>query len=340
MRIAIDAMGGDLAPQEIVKGAVAAAGPGVEIVFVGDRPAIEREFAGLAVDPGEAEIVHAEETVAMGEPARTAVRRRRSSIWIACDLVKRGQAQALVSAGNTAATMAIGTVCMGRLPGIDRPAIATVIPTLSGQAVLLDVGANVDCSTTNIAQFAVMGTVYAEAVLGMERPRVGLLSIGEEEIKGNVLTRSSHSALSECGLNFCGNVEGRDIFSGQFDVVVCDGFVGNVVLKVSEGVAEMTFRAIRQEVGRSLLSRIPMLMLRSAFSRLRAKMDYAEYGGAPLLGIQGVCIVAHGRSDARAIASAVRKARQTVDGDVVGKIAGSPLVAGLMDKPNGAQEAL
>jgi glycerol-3-phosphate acyltransferase PlsX len=340
MRIAIDAMGGDYAPRETVKGAVAAADDGLEIVLVGDRQAIGRELCEIGADACHVELVQADETIPMGEPTRTAVRRRRSSIWIAADLVKRGEAEALISAGNTAAAMAIATVCVGRIPGIDRPAIATVVPTLSGQAVLLDVGANVDCSPANIAQFAVMGTVYAETVLGIKRPRVGLLSIGEEEIKGNILTRSSHSALAERGLNFCGNVEGRDIFSGDFDVVVCDGFVGNVVLKVSEGVAEMTFRAIKQEVSRSLLNRIPMFLLRGALSRLRAKMDYAEYGGAPLLGIRGVCIIAHGRSQARAIANAVRKARQTVEGDVVGKIAGSPLVAGLVGKTNGAQEVL
>ena len=339
MRIAVDAMGGDFAPREIVKGAVQAAESGAQVLLVGDEARVEEEFRTLGLPRNGIDIVHAAEVIPMGEHTQQAVRRRGSSIAVACDLVKSGEAQGMFSAGNTAATMALCKIRIGAIPGIARPAIATVLPTRTGLIVILDVGANVDCSATNLIQFALMGSVYAEAVLGIAHPRVGLLSIGEEEGKGNELTRAAYDVIAESGLNFKGNVEGRAIFSGEFDVVVCDGFAGNVVLKVSEGVAEMTMGAIKEEARRSILNRVPMRQLRGVFARVRNRMDYAEYGGAPLLGVRGVSIIGHGRSHARAVANAVIKARQTVEGDVVGRIARSPLIAELGENrtPAGAQ---
>lgn len=320
MRIAVDAMGGDYAPVEIVKGAVLADGShGIEIILVGDRIAIEQE---LAKYPAESlrhiEVKHASEVVAMDEHPANAIRRKSdSSIVVAANLVNSGEAQAMVSAGNTGAAMAVAALRLGRIPGIDRPAIGTVLPTTTGKAVMLDAGANVDCSVENMLQFAVMGKEFAERVLKLPNPRVGLLNIGEEPTKGNELTKATHAQLALMKLNFVGNVDGKDVFRGAADVIVCDGFAGNIVLKIAEGVAEYIFATIKAEMNRSLIRKIGGLLSRPAFKGVKASLDYAEYGGAPLLGVNGVCMIGHGRSDARAVRSAIRAAADAVENEVV-----------------------
>jgi phosphate acyltransferase len=323
MRIAVDAMGGDYAPVEIVKGAVLADGcHGIQIILVGDRTAIEQE---LAKYPPESrrhiEVKHASDVVAMDEHPANAIRRKPdSSIVVAANLVNSGEAQAMVSAGNTGAAMAVATLRLGRIRGIDRPAIGTLLPTASGKAVMLDAGANVDCSVEMLLQFAVMGKEYAERVLKLKNARVGLLSIGEEPTKGNELTKATNAQLSRMNLNFIGNVDGKDVFRGAADVIVCDGFAGNVVLKIAEGVAEFIFSTVRAEMSRSLLRKIGGMLSRSAFKDVKASLDYAEYGGAPLLGVNGVCIISHGRSNARAMQSAIRAAADAVENEVVKRI--------------------
>ncbi len=260
----------------------------------------------------------------MDEHPANAIRRKPdSSVAVAADLVNSGDAQAFVSAGNTGAAMAVATLTLGRIEGIDRPAIGAVVPTTSGRAVMLDSGANVDCSVENLLQFAVMGSEYAERVLKLKKPRVGLLSIGEEATKGNELTKAANARLAKTDLNFIGNVDGKDVFKGAVDVIICDGFAGNLVVKVGEGMAEFMLDILRREMNRSLLYQFGVLLLRPAIRRAKAMLDYAEYGGAPLLGVNGVCIISHGRSDARAIRSAVRAAADAVENDVVKCISAS-----------------
>ena len=325
MRIAVDAMGGDYAPTEIIKGAIEASGRyRIPVTLVGDKESIDRELAKHAAAGLPLEVKHASEVVQMDEQPANAIRRKSdSSIVVAADLVKSGEAQAMVSAGNTGAAMAVATLRLGRIEGIDRPAIGAILPTMSGRAVMLDAGANVDCSVENLLQFAVMGSEFAERVLKIRKPRVGLLSIGEEAIKGNELTKAANARLSQTSLNFVGNVEGKDVFRGAADVVVCDGFAGNIVLKAGEGMAEFVLATLNQEINRGLLYRLGALFLRPALWRAKTKLDYAEYGGAPLLGVNGVCVICHGRSDARAICNAIRAAADAVKNDVVGCISTS-----------------
>ena len=312
MPIAVDAMGGDFAPRQVVEGAVRAAiDDGAAILLVGDRARVEAELARhpeLAAAKPNIEIVHAEEVIGMDEPPTYIRRRRRSSIRICADLVKAGQAQAFVTAGNTGAAMIAAKMIIGMVPGVDRPALAAVFPRAEGYTVVLDVGANVDSKPSHLREFAVMGHCYAQAVIGAKTPRIGLLSIGEEESKGTDLTREVFKALKSTGLNFIGNVEGRDVFNGTVDVVVCDGFVGNVMLKSSEGLAEMIFKMLKEELGSSARTKIGYLFAKPAFARFRARVDYTEYGAAPLLGINGGCFIGHGRSNGRAIQSAIRRA--------------------------------
>lgn len=326
MKIAVDAMGGDFAPVEIVKGAVQAGeGSGAGIILVGDQAAIERELAKYpAASLRHIEVRHASEVVAMDEHPANAIRRKSdSSIVVAANLVNSGEAQAMVSAGNTGAAMAVATLRLGRIRGIDRPAIGTVLPVASGKAVMLDAGANVDCSVEQMLQFAVMGKEYAECVLKLKNPRVGLLSIGEEPSKGNELTKATNAELSKSNLNFIGNVDGKDVFRGAADVIVCDGFDGNIVLKIAEGMAEYIFSTVKTEMNRSLLRKIGGLLSRPAFKGVKASLDYAEYGGAPLLGVNGVCIISHGRSNARAMHNAIRAATSAVENEVVQCISAS-----------------
>ncbi len=314
MRIALDAMGGDNAPHVNVAGAVAAARDyGIEIILVGDNLILRRELLAYPISNLKISIEPASQVVAMGEPPTVALRQKKdSSITRAISLVKEGKAEAVISAGNTGAMMATAKVILGSLKGVDRPAIATLFPTLNTPCVLLDVGANVDCRPQHIFQFAVMGSIYAQHILGKKNPRVGLLSIGEEESKGNELTREAYKLLQKSSLNFMGNVEGKDIYSGKADVIVSDGFTGNVALKASEGVVEMLFSTVRREIMKNILARIGFFLMNKNLKRIYKKLDYSEYGGAHLLGIDGVCIIGHGRSNSNAVKNAVRVAKEFV----------------------------
>ncbi|HEY5648781.1 MAG TPA: phosphate acyltransferase PlsX [Nitrospiria bacterium] len=314
-KIAVDAMGGDNAPEVVVEGAVKAAREyGAEIILVGEADRIHSSLktfdsSGLRID-----IVHSTQKVEMDEPASVVVRRKRkSSIWLATELVKKGEAQAVISAGNSGATMASALYLLGSIPGVERPAIATILPTLKGHSILLDVGANVNCKPLQLFQFAIMGSEYAEWVIKRSAPKIGLLSIGEEETKGNEVTKEALKLLKASSLNFVGNVEGRDIYSGAADVIVCDGFTGNVALKISEGLAEALGKLLRREISSSWTGRLGYLFSRAAFKRFRRKVDYAEYGGAPLLGVNGVSIICHGRSSSKAIKNAVRVAKTLIE---------------------------
>lgn len=314
VKIALDAMGGDHAPAEVVRGAIEAArSPAVEVVLVGDEHRI-REIPGSQNLP----IVHCTQVVEMDEQPALAYRKKKdSSIVVGLNLVKSGKASAFVSAGNTGAVMAASLFVLGRLNGADRPALGTVFPTRSGKAFLLDVGANADCRPIHLFEFAIMGSIYMEKVFGLARPRVGILSIGEEAAKGNQLVQDSHRLLRKSGLNFVGNVEGKDVPQGIADVVVTDGFTGNVAIKVSEGVSELLLGLVKEAVASRLRYKLAGFVLKPALKLAVKRLDYSEYGGAPLLGVDGVSIVAHGRSNAKAIASALRVAGQAVEGGLV-----------------------
>ena len=308
-------MGGDSAPQSAVEGAFrAATEDGLSILLVGDRARVTAELRKLGGDSGGSsriEIVHAEEVVGMDEPAITPIRKkRRSSLRLCAELVKEGRAQAMVTAGNTGAAMAVAKMVIGTVSGVDRPALAAVLPNATGRTVVLDVGANVDSKPIHLREFAVMGHFYAQEVMGTPTPRVGLMSIGEEEGKGTDLTREAYPMLKTAGLNFIGNVEGRDVFNGRADVVVCDGFVGNVLLKSAEALAEMIRRMLREEMANAPGGKLGYVLARTAFERFRERTDYTEYGGAPLLGINGGCFIAHGRSNAHAVQNAIRRAAE------------------------------
>lgn len=318
MRIAVDAMGGDDAPAAIVAGAVEAASTlDVTILLVGDREAISREMRASRRTTASVEIVHTDEAVGMDEAATTPIRRKRkASVRVCAELVRDGQANAMVSAGNTGATMIAAKMVLGTIEGVDRPALATVLPNRTGRTVLLDVGANVDSRPRQLREFAVMGHSYAQEVLGTPAPRVGLLSIGEEEEKGSDLTRKVYQVMETAGLNFIGNVEGRDVFNGHADVVVCDGFVGNVLLKGAESIAELMGMMLREELTRGWRDRVGALLARKALARLRRRTDYSEYGGAPLLGVNGGCLIGHGRSNPRAVLNMIRRAKEFAEADL------------------------
>lgn len=318
MRIAVDAMGGDYAPREIIKGALQAVEEyKLAVVLVGDEDRLKSELGACGAS-GLVSIVHAPEVVDMREHPAVAVRRKKnSSIVRATQLVKNGEADALISAGSTGAAMASALLGLGRIKGIDRPAIVGVLPNEKGATVLLDVGANVDCKPHNLLQFAVMGYIYSNKILGVSNPRVGLLSNGEEETKGNEATLAAYPLLSNAGINFIGNVEGRDIFRGTVDVIVCDGFVGNIVLKAGEGLASSLFKMMKEEITKSWLAKMGTVMAEPALKGFQRRLDYAEYGGAPLLGVNGVSIICHGSSTAKAIKNAIRVARESVDNHLV-----------------------
>jgi glycerol-3-phosphate acyltransferase PlsX len=310
MKIAVDAMGGDHGPGVVVEGAVIAAKEfGASVILVGDEAAIYGELARLDPRDLAVEVHHASQVIGMGETPSVALRRKRdSSLRVAAELVRAGEASAFVSAGNTGAAMAISMFVIGVLRGIDRPAIAAVLPNLKRYTVLLDVGANVAPKPWHLFQYALMGNVYARDILGLDAPRIGLLSVGEEEGKGNELTKEVFEHLKESSLNFVGNVEGRDIYNGHCDVVVTDGFTGNVALKISESLAEMLGAMIKEELTRDLRSRLGAVLAVPAFGRFRRRVDYTEMGGAPLLGIDGAAIICHGASPVKAIKNAVRVA--------------------------------
>ncbi len=313
MRIAVDAMGGDFAPREIVRGAVTyAASNADEVILVGDVPRIEAEISEFGRGhPASVSFVDAPEVIEMGEHPAAALRaKRRSSIRVATDLVRDGLADALVSAGSTGATMAAAVFRLGRIDGIDRPALAAHLVTASGPILILDVGANVDSEASNLVHYAVMGSIYSEQVLKVSRPRVGLLNIGEEAEKGDALTREAYPRLQESGLNFIGNVEGNDMIGHVADVVVCDGFVGNVVIKFFEGLTSYIFRSLRTDLQQGPIAPLALLALKPGFDRMKHRFDYEQYGGAPLLGVRGVSIVTHGRARARMLENAIRVASE------------------------------
>jgi glycerol-3-phosphate acyltransferase PlsX len=314
MRVAVDAMGGDHAPQEIVAGAVAAAKDfGTEVILVGPTARLREELRIAGAESLPIRVEEAPEVVEMAEaPAMALRRKRRSSILLAVELLKRGEADAMISAGNTGAAMAAALLTLGRIEGIDRPAIAAVLPTLRGRTLLLDAGANVDSRPKHLLQFAVMGSVYAARVLGVSDPRIGVLSNGTEETKGNDLVIRAAELLRQSGLHFVGNVEGRQVFDGAVDVVVCDGFVGNVVLKFGEGLAVGIFTLLREELSRGALVRLGVALARPRLRALAQRLDYTEYGGAPLLGVNGICIKSHGSSKAKAIRNAIVLAVESV----------------------------
>ncbi len=319
MKIAVDAMGGDNAPHAVVAGAVeAAAEYGISIILVGIEQIVQKELDKYPqAQTLPLEIRNATEVVDMLDSPATVFRRKKnSSIRVANDLVKSGEAVAVVSAGHSGAAMATSLFVLGPIEGVERPAIATFMPSIKGTSIILDMGANVDCKPNHLLQFAVMGDVYAKYLLKIPNPRVGLLSIGEEETKGNELTKEAFKLLTETSLNFIGNVEGRDVMSGNADVIVCDGFVGNVVLKVSESVVEAIGLYIREGIGKSLLRKLGYLLMRPAFDSFKRRVDYAEYGGAPLVGINGISIIGHGRSSARAIKNAIRVAAELAKSEV------------------------
>ncbi|HZO88829.1 MAG TPA: phosphate acyltransferase PlsX [Chthonomonadaceae bacterium] len=324
MRIAVDAMGGDRGPEEVVRGVVAAAhGSDTHFSLVGDPAILESALAHVRPRPDNVEIMAATEVIGMGEQPTVAFKRKpNASMVVAARMVKEKQADALVSIGNTGAVMAVSLLTLGRIKGIDRPAIAALLPSLSGTVVLLDAGATVDCDPNNLFEFAIMGGVFAQTVVGVDRPRVGLLSNGEESNKGNELVKRTHlllhQTMNDAGpCTFIGNVEGRDIFRGGVDVVVCDGFIGNVVLKTGEGVAEMVLRLIKEELSRHIWMKPFVAPLMPALRRLHRRIDYAERGGAPLLGVNGICIIGHGRSDAYAITNACRAAERAIQHNII-----------------------
>ncbi len=309
MKIALDAMGGDNGPEVTVKGAVESLNEleDIEIYLVGDTDRIEKELKDKSFDSSRISIKHASEVVEMDEATTSAVRKKRnSSIRIAVDTVKSGEADAVLSAGHTGVAMATAFIVFGKAKGVDRPAIATTMPTLNEPFVLLDAGANVDCKPINLLQFAFMGNAYYKTLFNLQSPKIGLLSIGEEDSKGNELTKETFRLLNESGLNFTGNIEGKDIFGGTAHVVVCDGFIGNTVLKVSEGLAEMILSMLKREISGLTSGKIGYFFLKPAFKNFKTKTDYAEYGGAPLLGINGNCIICHGRSSSKAIKNALK----------------------------------
>jgi glycerol-3-phosphate acyltransferase PlsX len=322
--IALDAMGSDRAPKPEIEGALLAARQfGVRVVLVGVESTIRAE---LDRHPSAAdlplEVVHASEVITMDDKAVQAVRAKRdSSMRVGLRLVREGKADAFITAGNTGAAMATAKMVLGGLPGVDRPALVAIIPTaLRTVTALLDVGANVDCKPHNLEQFAVMGEIYFRSMFGTARPRVGLLSIGEEEGKGNELTRESFQLLKQLPLNFIGNVEGRDIYNGKVDVIVADGFVGNVALKTSEGVVNLVRATLKETLAETITRQVGYLLSRSAFSDFKKRLDHTEYGGAPLLGVKGACFSTHGSSNANAIKNAVRVASEFVERRITANI--------------------
>ena len=321
VRIAVDAMGGDFAPREIVRGTVEAATKisSLEKVYlVGDEGRIRAEAPSI---PPNIEIVHATEVVSMEEPPVSAVRRKKdSSIGRAVDLVRAGDADAVFSAGNTGAAVAATTLKLRMLEGVDRPAIAAVFPTPDKPFVLMDAGATPDCTAKMLVQFALMGSIYSSEILNIDNPRVGLMNIGEEDAKGNETTKEAFGLLEKTVLNFVGNVESRDPWAGRVDVVVCDGFVGNVVLKTSESVAKALAKWVKDEINRSLVYKFGAFIMRGAFERIRAKTDPAVHGGAPLLGVNGICAIGHGSSNACAVYNGIRVAGESVGHELNPKI--------------------
>jgi len=319
MKIAIDAMGGDHGLTPVVEGAIQAIKElDIELVLVGQEAKIRTELDRVKWTDSRLTVQHASQTVDMHEsPTQVARKKRDSSIWVATKLVKTGQADAVVSAGNTGATMVSAFFLFGVIKGVERPAICATLPTLQGTAVMLDVGATVDCTAQQLYQFGIMGHEYGKHLLGKSTPRVGLLSIGEEDTKGNDMTKEAFRLLRESPLNFIGNIEGRDVYNGNADVIVCDGFLGNVSLKISEGLAEAMKKMLMREIMASWFGRASFLFLTAPLMRFKRRTDYAEFGGAPLLGVNGISMICHGRSSAKAIKNAIVRADALARGRLI-----------------------
>src|SRR5256886_1772692 len=322
--IALDAMGSDRAPKPEIEGAIQASRRfGIHVALVGPEETLQAELSRHPFSRSlPITVVHASEVITMEDKAVQAVRAKRdSSMRVGSRLVREGKAAAFISAGNTGAAMATAKMVLGGLPGVDRPALVAIIPTAIGTvSTLLDVGANVDCKPHNLEQFAMMGEIYFRSMFNVARPRVGLLSIGEEEGKGNELTRESFQLLKQLPLNFVGNVEGRDIYSGNVDVIVTDGFIGNVALKTSEGVANLVRATLKETLAATITRQVGYLLSRSAFSDFKKRIDHTEYGGAPLLGIMGACFITHGSSNVNAVKNAIRVANDFVDRNITSNI--------------------
>jgi glycerol-3-phosphate acyltransferase PlsX len=323
MRIAVDAMGGDIGPKATVPGALrAAADFDVDVLLVGLEGAIRRELGRAGLDASRASIIDAPEEIGMGDGLLAFRKKKASSIRVGAQLVKDGRADAFVSMGNTGAVVYISRDVLGALPGVDRPALALLVPAAEGKTLLLDVGANANCQPHNLVQFAVMGRIFMEAVVGLKDPRVGLMSIGEEKGKGNDLVKEAFDRLQDAPVRFIGNVEGKDLFSGAADVIVSDGFTGNVALKAAEGVVQSVLALAKHEITKSIFAKLGYLLMKRHLKKIYKRVDYSEYGGAQLLGVAGVCIIGHGRSSPAAVRSAVLRAREFVTGRVQEKIQG------------------
>ena len=321
MRVAVDAMGGDYGPGVVVKGAVSAAREfQTEVLLVGDETLIRRELKGLDCSRAHIEVIGASESIGMGEGLRSFRKKGKSSIRIGTQLVKEKKADAFVSNGNTGAVVYISKKVLGAIEGVERPSLALLVPSLNGSTLLTDVGANANCKPQHLEQFAQMGRIFMESVMGLERPRIALMSIGEEGGKGNDLTRDVYERLTAAPLNFIGNIEGRDLYSGKADVIVSDGFTGNVALKTSEGVLDSFARMARVEIMKNVFAKLGFLLMKRHLKKLFKRVDYSEYGGAHLLGINGVCIIGHGRSNPVAVKNAIRLAKDYVTNQVQEKI--------------------
>jgi glycerol-3-phosphate acyltransferase PlsX len=324
MRVALDAMGGDYAPAVTIEGAIETVNDfeDIDVILVGDESAIKTDLDSKRYSPNRISIKHASQIVRVDESPSVSIRKKKdSSIRRACELVKNGEADAFVSAGHSGVIMATALLLLGTSIGVNRPAIAAIMPTLRAPFVLIDAGVNLHCRPENLLQFAIMGSTYCRVIFGRSEPKVALISIGEEDSKGNELTKEAFKLLKKANINFTGNIDGTDIFTGNADVIVCDGFTGNVVLKTSEGLADALIKMLKREVANLTAGRIGYLLLKPALRNFKKKTDYDEYGGAPLLGINGTCIISHGRSTAKAIRNAIRVASDIAENKVYETIA-------------------
>ncbi|MFA4988266.1 MAG: phosphate acyltransferase PlsX [Candidatus Omnitrophota bacterium] len=322
MRIAVDAMGGDHAPGVVIEGSLLAVKEyDVDVVLVGDKPKIEGLLKKSKYTGGRITVQHASETIEMCESPAASIRRKRdSSIVVGVNLVKEGKAEAFFSAGNTGAVVCAGTLGLGLLPGIERPGIGIITPTLKGNTLIIDVGANIDPKPTQLLQYGIMADAYCKNILNKDNPSVGLLNIGEEEKKGTEFIREAYELLEKSRVNFIGNVEGKDLFTGKCDIIICDGFVGNVALKVSESAAEAMQKFLKRHLLSSIWGKIGLVFMMPSLRHFKSQIDYAEYGGALLLGVNGVVIIGHGRSNKRAIKNAIRVAKEEIERQVNAKI--------------------
>ncbi|MGD8537454.1 MAG: phosphate acyltransferase PlsX [Candidatus Aminicenantes bacterium] len=321
MKVAVDAMGGDFGPKVTVEGAVRASQElEIDILLVGSESRVRREFEKLDISKASVTVVNASEEISMSEGILSFRKKKKSSIRIGTQLLKEKKADAFVSTGNTAAIVYISNKVLGSLKGVDRPGLSLLVPTMSGPTLLIDVGANVNCLPHHLEQFAVMGRIFMESVMNIKEPRIALMSVGEERTKGNDLTKEVNARLMASSMNFIGNVEGKDIYSGKADVIVSDGFTGNIALKVSEGVVDTMFNMAKTEIMKDFFAKIGFLLMKRHLKKLYKRVDYSEYGGAQLLGINGVCIIGHGRSNVVAVKNAVKLAKDFVKNHVQDKI--------------------